>query len=208
MKQEKFNSLMVAIVAIAAVFGFVSIVWASFTQTLTISSYNATIQPSKWDVKFGTVSALTTTGTATGTAPTGSGTDKLSGFEVGLMTPGDSVSFTVPMENNGTYAAKITGITLPTIGTLSSAADSVQQQSTDITNITPYISVTFTYEDGTALAVNDPLAAATVSGGVTTPGSRTVKMTVTLDANTPADKLPTAAITVPITATTVTFGQA
>ena len=208
MKQEKFNSLMVAIVAIAAVFGFVSIVWASFTQTLTISSYNATIQPSKWDVKFGTVSALTTTGTATGTAPTGSGTDTLSGFVVGLMTPGDSVSFTVPMENNGTYAAKITGITLPTIGTLTSAADSVNQQTTDIQNITPYISVTFTDASGTALAVNEPLAAATVSGGVTTPGSRTVKMTVTLDANTPADKLPTAAITVPITATTVTFGQA
>ena len=203
MKQEKFNSLMVAIVAIAAVFGFVSIVWASFTQTLTISSYNATIQPSKWDVKFGTVSALTTSGTASGTAPTGSGTTTLSGFTVSLMTPGDSVSFTVPMENHGSYNAKITGITLPTIGTLTSAADSVNQQTTDIQNITPYISVTFTDDQGTALAVNDPLNAA-VSG---TPGSRTVKMTVTLDANTPADKLPTAAITVPITATTVTFGQ-
>lgn len=204
MKQEKFNSLMVAIVAIAAVFGFVSIVWASFTQTLTISNYNATIQPSKWDVKFGTVSSVTTTGTAQGQAPTGSGTDTLSGFTVSLMTPGDSVSFTVPMENNGTYNAKITGVTLPTIGTLMSAADSVSQQSTDIENITPYISVTFTYEDGSPLNVNDPLAAKV--GG--TPGSRTVKMTVTLDSNTPADKLPTAAITVPITATTVVYGQA
>ena len=120
------------------------------------------------------------------------------------MTPGDSVSFTVPMENHGTYNAKITSVTLPTIGSLISAADSVIQQSTDIANITPYISVTFTYEDGTPLNVNDTLAAKV--GG--TPGSKTVKMTVTLDSETPADKLPTAAITVPITATTVVYGQA
>ena len=56
MKQEKFNSLMVAIVAISAVFGFVSIVWASFSQTLTISS-GATITASNWDIHFETPSA-------------------------------------------------------------------------------------------------------------------------------------------------------
>ena len=101
MKQEKFNSLMVAIVAIAAVFGFTSIVWASFNQTLKIENSSATINASKWDIHFGEISALETTGTASGTRPSADAkSTTLSGFNAVLKTPGDSVSFTVKVENH------------------------------------------------------------------------------------------------------------
>ena len=204
MKQEKFNSLMVAIVAIAAVFGFTSIVWASFSQTLKIENSSATINASKWDIHFGEISALETTGTASGTRPTAdAGSTTLSGFNAVLKTPGDEVSFTVNVENHGSYNAKISSFVLPTIGTMTSAAEDPDVGAADINKIKNYVSVSFTYDDGTLLAVNDALNAATSN----IPGTRVVKMTVKLDANTPASALPTAAITVPITPTSIVYGQ-
>jgi len=205
MKQEKFNSLMVAIVAIAAVFGFVSIVWASFSQTLKIENSSAVIQASKWDVRFGEISALELTGTASGTRPTADAdSTTLSGFNASLKTPGDSVSFTVDVENHGSYNAKISSFILPTIGNMTSTAADTNVGEADVKKIKDYISVSFTYSDGTALAVNDALAAATG----TTPGKKVVKMTVTLDKDTPASALPSANINVPITATSIVYGQA
>ena len=205
MKQEKFNSLMVAIVAIAAIFGFLAITYSSFAQTLKIENSSATISASKWDVRFGELGALQTTGTASGTRPSVDPTSTiLSGFEASLMTPGDSVTFTVRVENHGSYNAKITGFVLPTIGNMTSAAADPAVGTADINKIKEYVSVSFTYDDGSLLAVNDALNAAV--GNTAT--YRTVKMTVTLDANTPASALPSAAITVPITATSITYGQA
>ena len=205
MKQEKFNSLMVAIVAIAAVFGFVSIVWASFDQTLKIENSSATINASKWDIRFGEVSSLSTVGTASGTRPTADeDSTTLSGFNAVLKTPGDEVSFTVPVENHGSYNAKINSFVLPQIGNMTSAAADSEIGDADIAKIREWISVSFTYVDGAALAVNDALNA----GSGNTAGTRTVKMTVKLSENTPASALPTAAITVPITPTSIVYGQA
>ena len=198
MKQEKFNSLMVAIVAIAAIFGFSTVVWASFNETLRIENSSATIQASKWDIHFGQVSELTLTGTAGGSAPTADAkSTTLSGFNAILKTPGDTVSFTVPMENHGDYNATISSITLPVIGTMVGDA-------ADIEKVTPYISVSFTYDDGDALEVGNTLNAASRN----LPGTKTVKMTVTLDKNMPATALPSANVTVPITATSINFAQA
>ena len=204
MKQEKFNSLMVAIVAIAAVFGFTSIVWASFNQTLKIENSSATINASKWDIHFGEISALETTGTASGTRPSADAkSTTLSGFNAVLKTPGDSVTFTVKVENHGSYNASISSFVLPTIGTMTSAAEDAQVGAADINKIKDYVSVSFTYDDGTLLAAGDALNAAVSN----VPGSRTVKMTVKLDEETPSTALPTAAITVPITPTSIVYGQ-
>lgn len=207
MKQEKFNSLMVAIVAISAVFGFVSIVWASFSQTLTISNFNATVQHSKWEVKFGTVQAPVITGTATATAPHAvENSTKLEGFVVGLKTPGDEVSFTVPVENHGTYKAAVDAVTLPTVdvANMTSDVENPVQKAKDIENIKDYVEVEFTYADGSEIQVGDTILAA----ADTTPGSALVKVTVRLKANTPAENLPVGNVTVPITASTIVYGQA
>ena len=204
MKQEKFNSLMVAIVAIAAVFGFTSIVWASFSQTLKIENSSATINASKWDIHFGEISALDTTGTASGTRPSADAkSTTLSGFNAVLKTPGDSVSFTVKVENHGSYNAAISSYVLPQIGTMTSAAEDATVGAADINKIKDYVSVSFTYDDGTLLAAGDALNAASSS----VPGTRTVRMTVKLDEGTPSTALPTAAITVPITPTSIVYGQ-
>ncbi len=206
MKQEKFNSLMVAIVAIAAVFGFVSIVWASFSSTLTISNFNATVQHSKWEVKFGTVQAPTIVGTATGTAPTANADSTvLSGFTVSLKTPGDEVSFVVPVENHGTYKAKVTALTLPTVdvANMTSDAASASVQAADIEKIQDKVEVELTYADGTAINVGDEIAAAVD----TTPGSKLVKVTVRLK-DMEASDLPIGNVTVPITASSIVYGQA
>lgn len=215
MKQEKFNSLMVAIVAISAVFGFVSIVWASFSQTLTISS-GATITASNWDIHFENVSGPIPTGTAQiGTVPTvdGKGTS-LTGFSPTLKTPGDSVTFTVDVKNAGTYKAAISSIDLPEIESFVSLAEDAETKAAEVAKIdgtryasslnpagtpTPWVTVTLTYNNGDAIGVGD-----TLNSGE----SVKLKMTVTLSSAMPAEDLPSSSITVNISDSSINYVQA
>ena len=215
MKQEKFNSLMVAIVAISAVFGFVSIVWASFSQTLTISS-GATITASNWDIHFENVSGPIATGTASiGTVPTveGNGT-QLTGFSPTLKTPGDSVTFTVDVKNAGTYKAAISSVNLPEITSFVSLAENAADKAAEVAKIdgtryanslnpvgtpTPWVTVSLTYNNGNEIAPGDTLNAG---------DSVKLKMTVTLSSAMPAEDLPADSITVNISDSSIIYGQA
>ena len=215
MKQEKFNSLMVAIVAISAVFGFITIAWASFSQQLTISS-GATITASNWDIHFENVSGPIGTGTAfIGNVPTIDGTGTaLTGFSPTLKTPGDSVTFTVDVKNAGTYKASISSIDLPEITSFVSLAEGADAKAAEVAKIdgtryanslnpvgtpTPWVTVSLTYDSGNAIAPGDTLNAG---------DSVKLRMTVTLSSAMPAEDLPAAAITVNISDSSINYVQA
>jgi hypothetical protein len=207
MKQEKFNSLMVAIVAISAVFGFVSIVWASFSSTLTIQSA-AKIEASKWDVHFGELGEVETKGTA---AIFGSGPkldeskQVISGFNVALKTPGDEVTFTVPVENHGTYDAKLTSASLARVTGYTSNLTDAAAAAADEEKVANSVTVTTTYEDGTEILSGDVLPKLNT---LNEPGTKTIKITVKYrDTNNPED-LPSGDVNVAISDTVLVYGQA
>ncbi len=101
MKSKTKNTLIGGLLAIVFV---MAIGYAAFAQQLTING-NAEIT-SKWDVHIKSI-----TPAATGTAKSNSatvGTDKLSAtFSTTLTSPGDTVTYTVVVENSGTLAAKV-----------------------------------------------------------------------------------------------------
>ena len=206
MKQEKFNSLMVAIVAIAAVFGFVSIVWASFSQTLVISS-GAKIEASKWDVHFGELGEVETTGTAAifGSGPKLDETKTvITGFNVALKTPGDEVTFTVPVENWGTYDAKLSSATLAKVTGYTSNLTDPTAAAADEAKMENAVTVTTTYVDGSDILVDEVLPKLSLN----TPGSKTLKITVKYRETNDPNDLPAGDVTVAISDTVLVYGQA
>ena len=124
MRKEKFNAFLLAIVAMAAVFAFVSVVYAAFSTTLTING-SAVVKAAKWDVHFTDLSQLSKTNTKGFTYaepqndlninPTLTSATTISGFKAVLTQPGDEISFTAKIVNEGSLNARLTSITLPSL---------------------------------------------------------------------------------------------
>lgn len=104
----KRNTLVLGVVAVLML---MAIGYAAFSSQLTITG-GANIT-STWNVGFDTsqTSAYTpTTGISGGTAPTGSisfPNEQSATLTANLTQPGDSVEFTLTIENNGTIAAQL-----------------------------------------------------------------------------------------------------
>lgn len=98
--------------AIVLVFG---IVYASFTQQLSISG-DATVEKSNWRIVFTAVGNKNLVGTAKElTAPSlNANSTVINGYSVSLTSPGDKVSYDVVVKNEGTYPARISSVTLKT----------------------------------------------------------------------------------------------
>ena len=109
MESKHKNALIGALLAVVLVMG---VGYAAFAQQLTING-TSTIT-SKWDVHMET--GTTTPATTMGTTPTGTLTIAQGGlsasFTASLTSPGDTVTFTVPIVNKGTLNAKLSTISL------------------------------------------------------------------------------------------------
>lgn len=137
------NIIMGILVAVVAVMG---VAFAAFSTTLNING-TATIS-STWDVKFvaGTCTqtiqkdpSLKSTGTVT--IPTGTTTATI---VANMASPGDEISCTITVQNQGTLAAKRTGISFNGDGHTIANGDS---------NFT--WTVTPTAQEGTVLAAKN-----------------------------------------------------
>ena len=109
MEARHKNALIGALLAVVLV---MAVGYAAFAQQLTING-TSTIT-SKWDVHMETGKAV---GNSTmGTVPTGTVTVADGGlsatFNAELVSPGDTVTFTVPVVNKGTIDAKLSTISL------------------------------------------------------------------------------------------------
>ncbi len=111
METKHKNMLIISLLAIVLV---MAVGYAAFAQSLKISG-TANIT-SKWEVHFDENSASYQTSSLMGTTPTATvtvGKDGLTAeFEAELISPGDTVTYTIPVVNTGTINAKLTSINL------------------------------------------------------------------------------------------------
>lgn len=111
MEAKHKKSLIVALLAVVLV---MSVGYAAFAQQLNITG-DATIT-SRWDVHFQEGAATYQTNSIMGTNPTGDVTVAGGGltatFTAKLISPGDTITYTIPIENTGTINAKLSTITL------------------------------------------------------------------------------------------------
>lgn len=111
-KRKDMGIIGTMVAVIVAVVG-VSIVWAAYTTSLTIKG-SATAEGAKWSVIFRDLGSATTgnsagvTSTAIETStPSISGNTSIENFGISVKTPGDFVSYTFKIRNDGNFDAEI-----------------------------------------------------------------------------------------------------
>ena len=119
-KDEKYQIILLGSVIICAIFTFVTIAWAAFTTTLKISG-TATVKAQTWNVYWSAASVDNSTGKTTSLATSidgiGSATNiiELKQLKADFNTPGQKAVYNMTMANGGTFNAKLTSYTTPTI---------------------------------------------------------------------------------------------
>ena len=111
MEKERRTKALAVVVLLIVVAGL-TLAFAALSTTLNING-TAYLDAAKWGIKFENLSSPTKIGSATTT-----GTAKIeeaksasiTGINVGLSTPGDKVTYTVDLVNEGTINAKIDNI--------------------------------------------------------------------------------------------------
>ena len=140
--------LLALIVGIVAI----SISYAAFTQNLNING-TANVEATSWSVHFANLTNGVRNGTAVEqTAPTiKSGQTTIGDYSVDFYTPGDSVTYTFDVVNDGDYDAKISVLTKGTPTCSGSDA-------TSNTNVCANLEYTLKYTtSGANVTVNDTL---------------------------------------------------
>ncbi len=141
----------VLIGALLAVVFVMAVGYAAFAQQLTI---NGTAEiTSKWDVHMTSGTTNVVPGNNSATKPSGSVIVAEGGlkadFTASLVSPGDTVTFIVPIENKGTIDAVLDTITL------SSSTDGMVIDNTGLTATTKDGNIKYTVTSpGTATLVN------------------------------------------------------
>ena len=111
METKHKNMLIISLLAIVLV---MAVGYAAFAQSLKISG-TANIT-SKWEVHFDENSASYQTSSLMGTTPTGSVSVDDGGltadFTANFTSPGDKITYTIPIVNAGTLNARLSNITL------------------------------------------------------------------------------------------------
>ena len=139
-KQRKIKVLAIAALIIT-ILGL-TVAFAALSQNLTINGA-ATLDAAKWGIKFENLSSGEASADATinDTAVIADDLVTINNIDVSLSTPGDSVTYTVDLVNEGTINAEIYSIETPTL---------TEEQER-------YINFTVTYDDGKEVKQGDIL---------------------------------------------------
>ena len=193
MKDDK--KVLYGLVVLALVLSVVgiSIGFAAMSTDLTING-SAEVVPASWDIKFKDLSSPTITGDAeVTTAPTITSDTHIGNYAVKLTKPGDSVTYTFKVANDGTIDALLTNFIKAT-PTFTGTGATAAADATIVQNNFVY---TITYSDDTAITKNtDELDAKSY---------KTVKLVVGYKDD--ATTLPTNAVTISGLDITFTYGQ-
>lgn len=196
MKEKKTWVTMTVVIAVVAVVAFVSIAYAALSQQLDING-NATVTTSSWKIKFSNLGTIKKTGDAKEiTAPTINTNDtKIGDYAVTLTTPGDSISYTFDVVNEGDIDAEISSITIPTPTCTGNGA----QATIDASNVCDNITYTLKYTDGTAVQTGD-----TLDNGVT----KSMILTLTYSSSVTPNMLPSNDVAISNLAIAIVYSQA
>ena len=111
MEKERRTKALVIVVLLVVIAGL-TVAFAALSTTLNING-TAYLDAAKWGIKFKNLSEPVSIGTATTTGTANIEEAKsasITGINVGLSTPGDKVTYTVDLVNEGTINAKIDNI--------------------------------------------------------------------------------------------------
>jgi len=187
---RKVLYVLVAIALILSVAG-ISIGFAAMSQELTING-QAEVTPATWKIKFTNLGTPQITGDASvATTPTLTDTH-FGNYDVVLTKPGDSVVYTFDVKNAGTLDAKLTAYNFATPTFTGTGTNAAADATIAQTNVV----YTLTYSDGSAIGVNDTLAAGE---------SKTLRLTVEYPAT--ATTLPEAEVDITGMDVTFTYSQ-
>ena len=148
-KEVKIISGIVVALSIVIIIGFV---YAGFTGQLNISG-NAVNRQSNWDIHFENLSNITTTGTAKVLSqPRLASSTSIEDYSVSTTSPGDTISFTFKVVNEGNYNASISSVSVGT-------PECSGTDSTSNSNVCSKLTYTLTYDNGATVQTGDILGA-------------------------------------------------
>ena len=192
---KSVNYKLALIVALIVSTVAITIGYASFSEALKING-DATVNHSSWVIKFTNLQPASLNGTAEDITPPQIDTKgtTLSGYNVKFTTPGDSVSYTFDVANEGTFKGKISSLDIATPICTGNGDNAVN----DASNVCNHLLYTLTYSDGTTLSVGDIVNSAT---------SKTLLLTLTYKDDITAEELPNNDVAVSNLAVTINYGQ-
>lgn len=157
MEKERGAKIIAIVALLIAVVGL-TVGYAAYSSTLTING-TANVDPASWKVNFGYKTGNSLTGTIKGhatetTAPTLADTT-ISGFDVTLKAPGDSVTYNFLIKNSGTLNAKLANFTMGTLTCAPNASSSISPE--DATKLCGELKYTLTYADDSTITTGTPL---------------------------------------------------
>ena len=154
---RKNNKIIMGSIVALAVIVVLGIVYAAFTQQLTING-TATGRSSSWKIYFSRLIGLTLNGTAKQiTAPEiKNNATTIEDYEVTVTSPGDYIEYEFDVTNDGDYDATLTGLTMKS-NTELTYEGSGENEVNDENNVKSQIEYTLKYSDGTTVSQNDTL---------------------------------------------------
>ena len=171
MNQKKQRTLAIFALAIALV--ATSIAYAALSATLSITG-NVTKKKGSWSIDIQNISSVTTNGTGKMTTPPSVGTNGTLNFAAELAKPGDSVSFTFDLVNNGSVAATFDTDKFDII--IGNTAASKMYTDGEISDDNVTLSIVVKESDGTIKGIYADGLSLSPSGG-----KKTLKLTLTWD---------------------------
>lgn len=188
MEKNRGTRTLSVVALLLAVVGM-TIGFAAFSTTLNIQG-TGQVKGSKFSVIFADLGAAQTVGTASevtgGTPEIQEGSTTISNYQVELMTPGDSISYTFKIKNTGDYDAKIAAIMIP--GREGGPDFTFTGGSNDDqTNVGNHLIYTLQYANGDDVDVNDVLAK---------DDEKTVTLTLTYEDFDDETELPSQTVTI------------
>ena len=154
---DKKTKIIAGSIVALAVIVVLGIVYAAFTQQLTING-SATGRSSSWKIYFSRLTGPTLNGTAKQiTAPEiKSNSTTIGDYSVTVTSPGDYIEYEFDVTNDGDYDATLTGLTINNNNNLTYVG-SGDNKTNDENNVKSQIEYTLKYSDGTTVSQNDTL---------------------------------------------------
>ncbi len=187
-KESKIITVSIISFAVVALIG---LIYAAFTGQLNITGTSVQ-RRSSWDIHFENLSSITTTGSAKVLSePSLNGDTSIEDYNVSTTSPGDQISFTFKVINDGNYDAEISSIN---IGTPTCTGT----DETSNNNVCNNLTYTLTDENGASIQVGDKLLAK---------DSKVMKVTLLYQEFSDASLLPTADVSIGGLGITINYEQ-
>lgn len=206
-REREMKTLVIAALVISVV--AIGVGFAAFSTTLQING-TATVNTvgKTWDVHFENIekTAQSTEGLGSSVPTISNGTSgenvtntAISTITAAFTAPNQKLQYKITVKNAGTYDAKLTAASIPTLDTIT-VTGTGEAAETDAANVKRHLKFSFTkFDESPVTAGTDTLAAG---------ATQDYLYTIEYEDLTNAAELPKAEVSISIPQTTLTFGQA